>query len=190
MFETLLSLDKLGLQFINQSFTNSFFDWFFPAITDLHDTFAFRFLFIPALLVFLIYKFKKKGVVIFLMALVSVGLSDGLGSVAFKKTFQRPRPHTMAELNIIQRSPSSGFSFVSNHSANMFNFATYFSQFFPGYSLALYSVATLVAYSRVYNGAHYPSDILAGALLGIMIGFIMAYLTKKILNRIENKESA
>nr|HPI40750.1 phosphatase PAP2 family protein [Pseudobdellovibrionaceae bacterium] len=162
MLELLLQWDEAGLKFVNQVFTNSFFDWFFPNITDLHDTLFFKVILVPALLLTLIYKYKKKGLALFFMLLVSLGISDGLGNYGFKKTFQRPRPHTITELNIIQRSPSAGFSFISNHSTNMFNFATYLSAFFPQYKILLYSMASLVAYSRVYNGAHYPSDVFLG----------------------------
>ncbi len=181
MLNIMLSLDEQGLLLINQKLATPWFDWFFPAITDLHDSLIFKYLFLPGLFLFLIFKLQKKGALIFTMALLSLALSDAIGSQLFKKTFQRPRPHTRVELNVIKRSPSSGFSFISNHSVNMFNAATYFSSFFPPATPVLYTLASLVAISRIYNGAHYPSDVLLGAILGYLIGFLMSRFTQKII---------
>jgi undecaprenyl-diphosphatase len=60
------------------------------------------------------------------------------------------------------------FSFPSGHAAGAFTLATLFGHFYPGSGMACYSVASLVGFSRVYNGIHYPSDVLAGSLLGMI----------------------
>lgn len=101
-----------------------------------------------------------------------------------KKNFERARPFQNSELNVIQRSPAHGFSFVSNHATNIFAFATFVSILVPQFIIPLFLVAVLVSYSRVYNGVHYPSDVLVGAMFGILIALVFARVTKKILAQI------
>ena len=57
---------------------------------------------------------------------------------------------------------------------------------YPGYKTVLFITASLVALSRVYLGLHYPSDIIAGAALGFIFGYLFGVLVLKIddiLNR-------
>ena len=92
---------------------------------------------------------------------------------------QKDRPFQNTELNVIKKSPAhDGKSFYSNHAANMFCLAAYTGSFFPPAKLVLIPFAALVAYSRVYNGVHYPSDVLVGSLMGLLIGSLVAYFIK------------
>jgi len=75
------------------------------------------------------------------------------------------------------------YGFVSSHSANFFAIAAIVSTLFPERKYlpyTLYFWATLVAYSRVYVGKHYPLDIIGGAVLGILIAKILWCLILKI----------
>ena len=70
--------------------------------------------------------------------------------------------------------PADRFSFPSGHSAAAFAFASVLSIYYPDWSEAAFTVAGLIGLSRVLLGVHYPTDILAGALLGIssaMLGY-------------------
>ncbi|MDX1909545.1 MAG: phosphatase PAP2 family protein [Bacteroidia bacterium] len=66
------------------------------------------------------------------------------------------------------------FGFVSSHAANFFALARYVSGWLPGrrWAVALFGTAALVAYSRIYLGVHYPGDVLGGALVGLMAGWL------------------
>ena len=125
----------------------------------------------------------------FVGLIFSLATSDLIGNYGFKKTFARPRPAETAGVVAIVRSNFGGYSFVSNHSTNMFNFATYTTAIVPAAALPVFGIAVLVAYSRVYNGVHFPSDILVGAILGALIGYVFSKLALKICARVQAKTS-
>lgn len=189
MLDYIIGLDKSLFILVNSQWTAAWADQFFPFITDLHKTPFFKNVLVPLiLLIFIWRRGLKKGLLIFLFCLMSIGASDGFGNWALKKTVQRPRPPHTEGLQVQVRAPFGGFSFVSNHATNMYTFASYTSAIFPPAAIPLYSLATLVAYSRVYNGVHFPLDVLCGGLLGIMFGLLFSQLCKKILLRIDNSE--
>ena len=67
------------------------------------------------------------------------------------------------------KMPSSS-SFPSGHSASGFAFAAGVSEAIPALGAPLRGVATVVAYSRVHSGVHYPGDVIAGSLVGMAVG--------------------
>lgn len=173
MFDTILGFDKNLFVLINSHWTAPWADAFFPFITDLHKSSVFAAVIVPTILaLFILRRGLKKGLVIFFFCLVSVGASDGFGNWALKKTIQRPRPAETQGLQVQVRAPFGGYSFVSNHATNMFNFASFTSFIFPAAAIPTYTIASLVAYSRVYNGVHFPADVICGALLGCLFGIV------------------
>src|SRR5207247_494328 len=70
-------------------------------------------------------------------------------------------------------------SFPSGHAANAFGAATVLAWFFPSVRTPLYLVAGLVAVSRVLRGSHFPTDVWAGAVLGVMIGSMVVVGLKR-----------
>jgi undecaprenyl-diphosphatase len=69
--------------------------------------------------------------------------------------------------------PTTTHSFPSGHSATSFACATVLSAFAPRLRLPLYVLAALIALSRLYNGDHFPLDVLAGALLGVLTALLL-----------------
>ena len=59
------------------------------------------------------------------------------------------------------------FSFPSGHAAGAFMMATLLRHFYPALTIPFYATASVIGVSRVYNGVHYPSDVMAGTALGI-----------------------
>ncbi len=94
-----------------------------------------------------------------------------------KHAIKRNRPFVKiaAVQNLIR--PPDQFSFPSGHTASAFLVITILSSLYPQIELAGYFWASAVGFSRIYNGVHYPTDVLAGVVLGLtsaQIGLAMA----------------
>ncbi|MDG0814800.1 phosphatase PAP2 family protein [Bdellovibrio sp. PAP01] len=186
MLEFIVNLDKRLFVLINSQWTSSWADHFFPNITDLHKTLPFKLTVVPLLIgLFIWTRGLKKGLTILLFCVMAVLISDGIGNYAFKKTVQRPRPAETQDLTVQVRAPFGGYSFVSNHATNMFSVATFLSIIYPLAAIPLYFIASLVGYSRIYNGVHFPLDVICGGLLGAMVGFMFAKLCQRAMGRID-----
>ncbi len=112
---------------------------------------------------------------------VTIGLTDVL-----KHTVNRQRPFvTYKDVLNKSRVVTLDPSFPSGHSSSAFNTATFVSLTYPRWYIILPSFmwAGTVAYSRMYLGVHYPSDVIVGAL----IGSGTAYLTHVIGKRLNRK---
>ena len=88
-----------------------------------------------------------------------------LASSALQAAIPRTRPHA----DVLVGLPHS-HSFPSGHATSSFACATVIAAFVPRASVPIFLLASLVAWSRVYVGVHYPVDVLAGALLGVALG--------------------
>jgi len=89
-----------------------------------------------------------------------------------KQAIKRDRPCDRFADVIPQITPSDKFSLPSGHAAAAFVFATVLSHYYPALMLPAYTVACLIALARVFLGVHYPTDILAGAALGLISSVI------------------
>ncbi len=180
MADSILQFDYKVLEFINQTSASPWQDQFFPWITDLHKAPLFAWVVIPLLLFCFYRKFSRTGLSLFLVLILSLAFNDFIGAQV-KHHFLRPRPFQNSELIVSQKSPADSKSFYSNHASNMFTFATYTSAFFPVAAVPLVFLSSVIAYSRVYNGVHYPSDVLVGAFMGILCGLVFSQLARRVL---------
>ena len=102
------------------------------------------------------------------MVLLAVALGDTLVCNTIKQLFGRQRPFlTLADVHIpdgIGRTPSG--SMPSSHAANWFAGTMVAFIYYRRSVWFMAPIATLVGFSRIYNGVHYPSDVLVGAILG------------------------
>lgn len=119
-----------------------------------------------------------------ILVLASQGVAYGLQSV-LKPVFNRPRPYlTYPDLRTPNgKMEDDPLSFPSGHAVVSFAAATALADYNPSLALGAYGLAALISYSRMYNGLHYPSDLVAGALLGVGVG----KFTRWSLNQINGR---
>ncbi|RMX02650.1 phosphatase PAP2 family protein [Corticibacter populi] len=98
--------------------------------------------------------------------MAAVGLIGVLLYKWLKKTTSRPRPCARNGRIVARVAPLDEFSFPSGHTLHAVAFTIVATAYFPWLALLLVPFTLLVALSRVVLGLHYPSDVLAGALLG------------------------
>jgi undecaprenyl-diphosphatase len=89
-----------------------------------------------------------------------------------KPFFERPRPFAVTEITLIDARPDSE-SFPSAHAAMAAAGALAGSRMVPAMQWVLWPVALVIAFSRVYLGVHWPTDIVIGACLGFAIAWFV-----------------
>ena len=122
-------------------------------------------------------KYDKKSILIFVAIALLILCADQFSGV-LKHSIQRLRPSndpTISQLVRVVFEKGGQFGFISAHAANAFSFATFSILLFRNnrYTAFIIPWATMVAYTRVYLGVHYPGDILGGAILGVIVGIII-----------------
>ncbi|WJG09666.1 phosphatase PAP2 family protein [Aliiglaciecola sp. LCG003] len=96
--------------------------------------------------------------------------------IVLKKSFKRQRPCNFLYNFRSHIIPSDKFSLPSGHTAAAFLMAALVANFYPSCTLLVYIWAGLIGLSRVMLGVHYPSDIVAGAILGLSISTLSLYI--------------
>ncbi|MFG2993998.1 bifunctional phosphatase PAP2/diacylglycerol kinase family protein [Streptomyces sp. NPDC048257] len=109
----------------------------------------------------------------------SLALASATINTVGKWSVRRPRPllEGVPLTRQLATQPQTT-SFPSGHSASAFAFTAGLALESPGWGAALAPVAASVAFSRVYTGVHYPSDVLVGAALGVAAGFVVRRLAR------------
>ena len=145
-------------------------------------------------LLLLILIVRKSGwkflLVILPVTALVITITDQLSVHLFKEVFKRYRPcHNEDIKNMIHLVKGCGglYGFVSSHAANSFALAVLIGNCLKSkwgnmiYFMIVWAV--LVSYSRIYNGVHYPADIIAGGLLGILAGWGGYKITLWVCNK-------
>jgi len=127
----------------------------------------------------------RRGRMAAVMLVIAVALADQLTCSLLKPLIGRLRPCNALSAESVRLvvGGSKAFSFPSAHAANSFAMAAVAAWRFERASLLFYGVAALIAYSRVYVGLHYPSDVFVGAILGLVVGAFSIWLVSSVLRR-------
>mgnify|MGYP001580574717 CR=1 FL=1 len=176
LLPALRGLDTALFHKINQVWTHPLLDWAMPLLTDLFHYKAVTYGALPAVLVWWVYKKRAQAVRTLIGLALAVGLADMGGHRLIKPYFKRLRPERAGVELVLRTRSHGGYSFPSNHALNCFAGARFFAMVHPGLSLPLYGGAAVVAYSRVYTGVHFPFDVTAGGLLGVLAGWLVGWL--------------
>jgi undecaprenyl-diphosphatase len=186
----MLQLDLAILHFFNVTLSAPWLDSVMIYLTNIQH-------WVPVYIgagIFLILKFRWRGVRMIIACAILVGAADFIGNRVIKELFARPRPCSLINdpsgLYSWIRTPDGprgGYSFPSSHAVNNFAGVVFFILLFPKNRKLLWLLlpAFVVAMTRPYLGLHYPSDI-AG---GIIIGSAMAWGFVLIYRKIERKFS-
>ena len=170
MIDILVEIDKKLMVFLNKTISNSIFDILMPIITNQN----FLAIIGVILIIYLGFFGEKKGRITLLVLLFAAGTSDAVCAQIIKPWVGRIRPsHEFIEYINLLVSKGGKWSFPSNHAANSFAFATVLSYFYDKNKIILFSIASVIAFSRVYVGVHYPMDIFFGGLIGYTISWVI-----------------
>lgn len=191
MKELIQNIDNWILLLVN-SHHNAFMDhvmWFASGMSNWFPLYL-------VILVFIGMAYKKESWLLILLIIPLILLSDQLSSSVIKPLVHRLRPsHEPGLENILHyvKNYRGGlYGFVSSHSANFFAVGTYLlmtaARRLRWLPLVIVPVTGLVIYSRMYLGVHYPTDILCGAILGILLGRMMAFIYKRLTLKPEPAE--
>lgn len=151
---------------------------------------------LPLYLLFIlliIKKLNKSAPVAIGIIFVAVLLSDQ-GANLLKRSIKRPRPShdsmLASSVHTINDYKGGAYGFVSSHAANTFCVALLISNFLalsPIFVALVFFWATLVSYSRIYLGVHFPLDVVCGAFLGLFVGSVSIEIWKWAKKRFDLK---
>lgn len=183
----LQSLDNALFHFINRTLANPFFDWLMPLLSGNGVPWLLLVL-IAAPVILYFGQVRMRLCVLFMFLVVALG--GALVIDPIKDSSSRPRPFVVLQDARLFGKVGAGYvprmangelpaianvhSLPSAHSANWFALATVGVFFYRRRAWVLFLFAVGVAFSRIYNGVHYPTDVLAGAVLGS--GYAIAFL--------------
>jgi|TARA_B100000242_G_scaffold228071_1_gene168364 undecaprenyl-diphosphatase len=180
MFEEILKLDSKLFLFLNNLGTTKF-DAFWLSLSKIEAN-ILMYLFL-ILLFFHIKKLSPKFLYIFYLLFIialMITITDQ-GANFFKDSFQRLRPcyneSISDSLRLVKENCGGKYGFFSAHASNSFSLAIFFGLLFKNrirYMIIITTVyASLISYSRIYLGVHFPIDIIVGSSFGIFVGFII-----------------
>jgi len=162
---------ELGLlESLDRIVRNSFLDAVMPTITALANN-GLTWV-VLAIVLLVIAKYRKVGLTLAIAILVEWGLVNGI----LKPLVGRSRPFELDPTFPLLATPPHDASFPSGHAAISFAAAYVIYHFNKRWGIVAYVLAALIALSRLYLFFHFPSDVIAGTLIGIAVGAFAVWL--------------
>ena len=163
---TIGDADRDAFRYIHEDMKNGFFDATLPTIQEMGDTDVYLGI-CTILLAFGNEKMAETG-----KLAAAAFMESGTIAYSLKKIVGRRRPLSRSERN----------SFPSGHATLAFTMATVAGHGYPKLRIPLYMAAFGTAFTRVYLGRHYPSDVIVGALIGTLVGIQVTHYRNRILS--------
>lgn len=183
--DALMNFDIEIFRLVNTGMTAPFLDAVMVFMTEKMN-------FLGAIIVAaaLIWILGKRQDRIGLVVLVLLVMSSDLVANAMKHYFMRLRPcHALEGVRLLVGC-GKAFSMPSSHAVNIFAAMVFLSARYRKFAALFIVIAVTVAYSRVYVGAHYPADVIAGAVLGSVMALVFysaerGYLRRRLVKALE-----
>ncbi len=168
--EFIQNFDKTVLQFIAIDMKNGLFDFFMPIISSLGN---FGIIWIILCIAFLFGKHTRKYAIVLGIALI---ISSLLGDFIIKPLVGRLRPYELNKSYTLLIGQQFGHSFPSGHALIAFASAYILEKINSSLGTIAYILAFLMAFSRIYLYVHFPTDVLAGMIIGTLISAFICFL--------------
>ena len=177
MLERLLEIEREWFFIINGAHTR----W----LDDIMSFYASVWVWFPLMLIplYFVFKRRKEWLSMLICTLLTSAVNSIVISLIIKPLFKRFRPthHPlfMEEVRVLNDYVAGGdYGFISGHSTNAFAFAVISALVVKNkwYSSLIFAWAVMMAYSRIYLGAHFITDVIPGILMGSLIGWLLYLL--------------
>lgn len=181
IFSKVTPTDLGILRLIHYNMSNDFLDWLMPIITKLGDA---GIIWIIVAVIFLFFKkTRRTGAAMGIAMLLGLAIGNGF----IKNLVARPRPYEMIGRAVrpdqLLIDPPGEYSFPSGHTLSSFAAATAIYRDHTLWGFIAYVAAGFIAFSRLYLYVHYPTDILGGIVLGILLGLLGCKIVQIIADR-------
>lgn len=172
----MVQLDFAILDWIAAHLYTPLLDWLMPVITEIGDGMVWVAL---GLLLLCIPKTRNQGAVLLLALLLNYLCVN----VFLKHVVARTRPFLLRPEITLLVPPPMSYSFPSGHTSAAFAMAMSLFRSGSKRTWPLFILAALVGFSRLYLYVHFPTDVLAGALLGCAAGYLSTWIFKAVALR-------
>lgn len=182
MIEWITNIDLAILDFIQKNIRCDFLDVIIPPITHLAEAGA---IWIAVAVVLILFKkTRKTGFMVGAALLIGLALGNGV----LKNVIARTRPYDLDGVTIdLLVNKLHDFSFPSGHTLASFEAATVLMIRDKRMGIPALVLAVIIALTRLYLYVHYPTDVIAGALLGIGFAFLGVFIVNKIYKALSHK---
>jgi undecaprenyl-diphosphatase len=182
MLQFIYKIDQTILFFIQENLHFEILDKLMIAVTFLTDG---GLIWIALAIALVIIKKTRKIGVALIAALI---ISSIMGEIVLKNIIQRPRPYEDFPNIKLLINESSKFSFPSGHTTVSFAAAFVLNRSNKKFSFLFYGFAVIVGFSRIYLFMHYPTDVMAGIILGLFCGALTMWIFGKMAKQKSKSE--
>lgn len=188
-FQDIKNIDYAIFHFINQTISNPVFDVVLPFLRDALN-------WIPLYIFlgfYILFKYKAEAVKYVILIVIAFALADSISYHIFKPWIARLRPcHSLTlHARLVIGHCGGKWSFPSSHASNHMAIALtivltkIFTKKWMNYLWIFWALS--IGFAQIYIGVHYPSDVTAGFILGILIAYFVSCLILPVLNKLQIK---